>query len=201
MNVVFDLGRVLLHWDPRRISAAATEIEDERRQLHLGLFDHADWLELDRGTRSLGDVVARAAKRTGLNANMIDDVLKRVPPSLRPRSDVFAIAHSLAQHGHSLYVLSNMHKQSVQYLRQNVVLRELFDKEIYSCEVGMIKPEAGIFSLLLERCGIEAAATLFIDDMPDNIKAAQQMGINAIQFRNAGQLEKRLDELGCFESS
>ncbi len=196
MNFVFDLGGVLLRWEPEQLLTAVSGRVEERRLLREGLLQHADWLDLDRGTRGVADVISRTVARTGLNRKLIQSLLSRVPASLVPNKDVFVIARALSKRGHSLYVLSNMHMESVLFLRRNAVLEGLFVDEIYSSEIGKIKPEAEIFDLLLSRCALRPSATLFIDDMPENVSAARQAGIEAVRYTDAHQLARQLAQLG-----
>ena len=83
--------------------------------------------------------------------------------------------------GYKLYVLSNMSREFIDYLRKQPVYSH-FDGDIISCEVGVAKPSPAIYDLVLERFGIKAEESIFIDDRIENIKAAESKGITAFHF-------------------
>ena len=87
----------------------------------------------------------------------------------------------LKEAGYRLYVLSNMSREFIDYLRTFPVYG-LFDGEVVSCEEGVVKPEPRIYELLLERFGLEPAETLFIDDRRVNLEAAAAFGIRTQHF-------------------
>ena len=82
MNLVFDLGGVVVRWDPDAIIDGVFRDDAVKKKVRDGVFDHADWLELDRGTLGRDDAIARAAQRTGIAAGEIQRLLLAVPPSL-----------------------------------------------------------------------------------------------------------------------
>ena len=83
--------------------------------------------------------------------------------------------------GYRLYVLSNMSREFIDYLRRFPVYA-LFDGEVVSCEELVVKPERRIYEILLERYALQPAETLFIDDRDANILAARALGINGFRF-------------------
>ena len=83
--------------------------------------------------------------------------------------------------GYRLYVLSNMSREFIDFLRRFPVYG-LFDGEVVSCEEGVVKPEPEIYRRLLGRYGLDPAQTLFIDDRPANIAAAAALGIRGQLF-------------------
>ena len=73
------------------------------------------------------------------------------------------------------------------------VNQELFEVIVFSAEEGVRKPDPRIFYRTLERLGVEAGATMFIDDKADNVEGARRLGIHAIQYENLPQLLNALD--------
>ena len=71
-----------------------------------------------------------------------------------------------------------------------------FDGATVSADLGILKPQAEIYRALLTQNEIEASETVFIDDMPYNVKGAEEVGISAIQFKNSAQCEQSLKALG-----
>ncbi len=196
MNLVFDLGGVVVRWDPDAIIAGVFKDEDKRARVREGVFAHPDWLELDRGTLGRDDAITRAAQRTGVPVPDIRRLLHAVPPSLVVFPETVDLLHRLKRKGYPLYCLSNMHFASIEYLEKTHTFWDVFDGAVISCRLQLCKPEAGIYEHLLRTHGLKAQDTLFIDDVQKNLDAAAQLGIRTLRFENAAQCERELRALG-----
>ena len=95
--------------------------------------------------------------------------------------------------GYRLYVLSNMSREFIDFLRKMPVYR-CFDGEVISCEEQVVKPEPEIYRRLLDRYSLDPAETLFIDDRPVNLEAARTFGISTFLFRHR-EAQRSCDEL------
>lgn len=196
MNLVFDLGGVVVRWDPDAIVAGVFADAEVRTKVRTGVFGHPDWLELDRGTLPREQAIARAAARTGIAESEIKRLLLQVPPSLVAFPDTVDLLYRLKARGHPLYCLSNMHFASIEYLEQTCTFWEVFSGAVISCRLQLCKPEPAIYAHLLKTYGLEAAETLFIDDVDKNLHAAAGLGIRTLKFENAAQCERQLGALG-----
>lgn len=197
VNIVFDLGGVLVRWAPEALIAASFSDPAAREKVLDGFVAHPDWLALDRGTLAPRDAVARASARTGLPAHEIGRFLNGVPASLTPIAESVDLLERLKRQGRRLFCLSNMHSASIEYIERTHAFYRLFDGTVISCRLNVIKPEAAIYEHLLQKHGLQAPDTVFIDDVEANVAAAGQFGIRAIRFENAAQCEKELQRLGC----
>ena len=199
MNIIFDLGGVVVRWEPEALLAQSFGDPVICKGVHSEFIGHADWLELDRGTMTPEDAVARAARRTGLTEQAVRNFLHEVPPSLVPIPETVELLYQLKAQGHSLYCLSNMHFASIEYLERTHGFWEVFSGKVISCRVQLCKPEAGIYAHLLETFQLDAAGTVFVDDVEVNLAAARQFGIRVIRFESAVQCAEELKVLGCIE--
>lgn len=197
MNIVFDLGGVVVRWEPQTLIADVFDDPEVRRLVHSEFVGHPDWVELDRGTLAPEDAIARASERTGLSHFELADFLRRVPSGLVAITDTVELLHRLKAQGHSLYCLSNMHFASIEYLERAYDFFDVFTGKVISCRLNMCKPEPKIYSHLLETYGLDAANTVFIDDVEVNLTTAQQMGIQTIRFENPVQCTNELRAIGC----
>ena len=111
------------------------------------------------------DAVARAARRTGLSECRCGSLSNNVPPALVPIADTVALPYRLKAQSHSLYCLSNMHFASIEYLERSHTFWEVFSGKVISCRVRRCKPEAKIYAHLLESYKLDAAETVFVDDV------------------------------------
>jgi putative hydrolase of the HAD superfamily len=196
LNLVFDLGGVVVRWDPEAIIAGVFSDPSVRSKVKAGVFAHADWLELDRGTLAREDAIRRAARRTGIDESEITRLLHQVPPSLVVFPETVELLYRLKRKGYPLYCLSNMHFASIEYLERMHTFWDVFEGIVISCRLRLCKPEPGIYEHLLRAHGLRAGETLFIDDVQKNLDGAAQFGIRTLRFENAAQCERELRALG-----
>ena len=196
MNLIFDLGGVVVRWDPAAIIASVFDDEELQARVRNGVFAHADWLELDRGTLDREEAIRRAAQRTGMAESEIRRLLLAVPPSLVPIPETVDLLYRLKAKSYPLYCLSNMHVASIEHLEREQEFFEVFTGKVISCRLKLCKPEPAIYEQALKVNGLEANDTVFIDDVDVNIEAAAKIGLHTILFRNAAQCERELRALG-----
>jgi putative hydrolase of the HAD superfamily len=196
LNLVFDLGGVVVRWDPDAIVAGVFSDPGVRARVKADIFGHADWLELDRGTLGRDEAIARAAKRSGVAAGEIKRLLHAVPPSLVVFPETVELLRRLKRKGHPLYCLSNMHFASIEYLEKKETFWDVFNGAVISCRLQLCKPEPDIYKHLLQTYGLRADETLFIDDVQKNLDSAARLGIRTLRFENAAQCERELDKMG-----
>jgi putative hydrolase of the HAD superfamily len=202
-TVVFDLGAVLLHWQPIEIiqqelplhapTAAAAQALCER--IFQGLHPGATWAEFDRGTFEPAPLAAALAAQSGVDAQELLRFIHAIPDHLHTKQDTAALLPRLKAQGHRLVYLSNMPTPYAERL----LGRDFFDHfedGIYSGHVGLIKPEPAIYALAETQFGLAPADTVFIDDNAHNIAAARARGWQGIQFLDAAQCERDLEEMG-----
>ena len=197
MNVVFDLGGVVVAWRPEEIVAQAFVDPTTRALVHREIIGHPDWLELDRGTLTVDAAVDRAVARTGLADPDVRSFIEGVPAALVADFDVVALVRRVQAAGHRLYCLSNMPAMSMEHLERAYDFWELFHGKVISSRIGHCKPEPAIYEHLLTTYELDPAETIFIDDVDANVAAAQALGISAIRFEGVAQCEAELRRLGC----
>ncbi|MBC6486981.1 HAD family hydrolase [Aeromonas hydrophila] len=191
MAIIFDLGRVVVSWDPVGI-VRSVRGDHGAEQLAERLFNHPDWLEVDRGTLSLHTMARQAEHRTGLSAAENLAILQAVPASLVPDPAMLSLVESLHGAGHTLYALSNMGHASIDWLEQHQPFWRFFSGKVVSARVRMMKPEPDIYRYLLVSFDLQAEQCLFIDDSPANVTAAQALGIGGLVFTDAYSCRQQL---------
>ena len=151
------------------------------------------WEEYDRGTSTLDKVTDTLCAMHGCPRAECEANLRRsidLQETVKPTEQ---LVYDLKAAGYKLYVLSNMSREFIEFLRRFPVYR-LFDGEVVSCEEGAVKPEPRIYEILLERYALNPAETLFIDDRKANIEAAERLGIHGHLF-DSHDPQKSCDEL------
>jgi putative hydrolase of the HAD superfamily len=194
-NVIFDIGGVILEWNPDAILESYSNHAELRATLRTALFEHPDWLQLDRGVLSETEALARLETRTSLPSSELVGLLDAVRASLKPKVDTLALLESLVRREVPLYCLSNMSPATFAYLHEQHTFWDRFRGIVISGEVKLMKPEPEIFEYLLRRYDLSASETIFIDDHPPNIRGAQAVGLRTILFQDARQCETELEQL------
>jgi len=194
-NVIFDLGGVVLDWNPDRILEQFYDEPEARLEMKSALFQHPDWQQMDRGVLLEADVINRLEQRAGRAVPELPRLLETVRRSLQPKPDTVALLERLAQRGVPLYCLSNMPATTFAYLKDRYGFWTAFRGIVISGEIQMLKPDRDIYEHLLGRYGLEPTNTVFIDDHPPNIAAAKALGLHTVWFRDARQCEGELETL------
>lgn len=194
-NVIFDLGGVVIEWNPERILAGYYADPASRTIMKSALFQHPDWLDLDRGTLSEINLVARLSQRTGRPVDELERLLDAVRASLQAKPDTVALLERLCARGVPLYCLSNMSETNFEHLRMRHSFWGVFRGIVISGDTHLLKPEREIFELLLRRYDLAPADTVFVDDHEPNVTAARALGMHAILFKNSAQCAAELAKL------
>ena len=197
MNIVFDLGGVVFRWQPDTIIASVFDDESTRDLVKKEIFEHRDWVELDRGTIALDSAIQRGAARTGLSVRDVERLLRAVPVFLTPIEQTIELIRRLAVTANRLFVLSNMHLASIAHLEEQHDIWDVFHGVVISSRIKTVKPEIRIYEYLLDRYRLEPAETIFIDDTPENLDAAASLGIRPIRFFDPAQCERALSDQQC----
>ena len=191
-NVIFDFGGVLVRWKPQEIIDNFYEHEDLRTRLREEVFQHTDWLEMDRGTLEEADAVERFAVRMKRPAAEMRELLQRVKDSLVPMEASLAIVNDLVQRGIPVYGLSNMSSSTFAHLEDRHAIWDVFRGIVISGHIKLVKPDPRIFEHISQTYGLVPEETAFIDDLKPNVEAASRCGFRGIQFESAAQCRGEL---------
>lgn len=191
-NIVFDLGGVVVTWDPQSFVAGLFTDPYVRSAVVTGILAHPDWVSLDRGTLPLDEAVDRAVGRTGLTRAEVTRFLTGIPSILAPVPEMIDLLHRLRHEGNRLFCLSNMHIATIEHLHRSYTFWEIFSGMVISCRVHLCKPEPAIYAHLLREHKLDAEETVFIDDLEVNLLPARELGIRTIRFENPRQCEDEL---------
>src|SRR5215475_14276519 len=118
LNIVFDLGGVVVTWEPEAIIAKVFADPAVQVKVRADLFGYADWLALDCGILDRQEAIVRAAERTGLSVLDLTDLMQQVFPVLVAILGTVELLYRLKAQGHKLYCLSNMHIASIEHLER-----------------------------------------------------------------------------------
>jgi 2-haloacid dehalogenase len=194
--VVFDLGGVLLDWNPRH--------------LYRKLFD--DEAEMDRFLSEVCTLEWHHAHDLGVPPEQTVPPLVEAHPEYAehiwawprrseemvagPIDESVEILRALKERGVPVYALTNMEAWTYPGRLDRYPFLRWFDGTVVSGFEGVAKPDRKVFELLLDRFGLTPESTLFIDDSAKNVAAARAAGIQAIEFESPAQLRQSLEQAG-----
>ena len=204
-TVIFDMGGVIL---PSPFSAAY-KWEAERGYQKGTVFStikhsstEGSWARLERGELSLEEFYSPFAKEAAalhkdasLTAELMEDFMTQLTSSMtRPDEDMLEAIASLKAQGMKVALLTNNWRSD----RAGRLLfdgLELFDEVIESCVEGMRKPESRIYRRTLERLGVAGSEAVFLDDIPANLRPAEELGIATVLVKEPAAALVRLQEV------
>ena len=206
-TVVFDLGAVLLHWQPVDLVARMLPQHAPDRaaaeQLCTRIFEDlhpgSTWADFDRGRVEPDALADLLAVQTGVPADDLLDFIHAIPDHLHTKLDTQALLPRLLSHGHRLVYLSNMPLPYSERLLQERTFFQYFDGGIFSGVIGLVKPEQAMFARAESELELDPDNTVFIDDNLHNVQAARRRGWESIHFVDAQQCETELLDLGVLE--
>lgn len=194
MNLIFDLGNVLVEWNPQKFIAEFNITDAQKLLITQHLFEHDDWLMLDKGTKTENQVIVDVVKRTGMSAELIEDLINKTLQSLLVIERTARLLPQLKAAGHQLYCLSNMSVGTYEFIK-HFDFFEYFDDIIISAHIKMIKPDLEIFEFTRKQFNLGRADSLFIDDREENIQAAKKVGIDGLLFDHSDSVYKKIAAL------
>lgn len=204
-NAVFDIGGVLTVFDPNDY-LSPFGIEPEKAEvLNKAIFQSPHWKDYMIGKINKQQFKSLVCLENPGLKKEIENVLadENTHKLLPPLSSGIEFLKSCKRAGLKIYILSNIVEASLEYFKSSFKdVTSILDGGVYSCEVGMRKPDENIYKLLLNKFGLVPEETVFFDDSQRNIDAACKIGIEGmlcVPLKQEGifeELEKRLSEQG-----
>jgi 2-haloacid dehalogenase len=196
MNVVFDLGMVLIEWDPRHLYRKVFT-DPARMEWFLANVCTPAWNLAQDGGRSFDDGVAEATAQHPEYAAEIamfrDRWMEMVPGAI---DGSVAILEELHAKGAALYAITNWNSDTFHATRGRFAFLNRFRDIVVSGDEKLIKPDPEIFHLLAKRASIDLNHSIFIDDSLKNVKGAEAVGMTGHHFTSPESLRAELLRLG-----
>jgi putative hydrolase of the HAD superfamily len=194
--VVFDYGKVLSlpptaeQW--KKMSTRFAQPLEEFQKIYWG---HRE--ELDRGTFKNADYWKAVGRDCGVEVSdqESEELIDQDNTQWTNKSpEVLKLARDLKRAGYKIAILSNMERRMLAAMRAKLEWLDEFDVQIYSCEIGMVKPEAEIYWHCCGRLECRPEEALFLDDKKVNTEGAKRMGMQSYVFQSAADAVMRTGE-------
>ncbi|OED39088.1 hypothetical protein AB833_16215 [Chromatiales bacterium (ex Bugula neritina AB1)] len=193
MIALWDLGNVVVNWDPEGILKSLEFTESQTDYVRHQLLGHPDWLDIDRGVKTEDSVAARLLAESDLTIEQILFCFDTIRNSLQDIPRTIDMIRQIKVTGVPMYVLSNMGERNYQYLKPREYFT-WFDGVVISAHEKLIKPEQELFELVLERYSLTASEVFFVDDSLPNIEAARSVGMQALHFKRSEACYQAISE-------
>jgi 2-haloacid dehalogenase len=195
-NVVFDLGGVLIDWDPRHLYRKLLADDEPAMEHFLATVCTHEWNRCQDAGRSFAEGARLLKRQHPDKADLIDAYGARFNEMMPgPIPGTVEILAELRERGTPLYGLSNFSAETFPPTLERFDFLRWFRGMVISGEVGVIKPDARIYEIMLARFAIDPHRTVYIDDVAANAEAARPFGIHGIHFTTPGALRAELVRL------
>lgn len=197
-NIVFDMGQVLIRWQPDSMITQYGLNDEEMQLLKRELFQSVEWIQQDRGIVTEEQVASRVCARLPekLHAPVETLVYGWHKRHLVPMPGMAELVRELKGEGYHIYLLSNASLALREYFPR-IPGSECFEGLMVSAEEKLLKPQHEIYERLYERFGLNPAECFFIDDSPANIEGAMLTGMDGAIFRgDVAALRRQMQKAG-----
>ena len=196
-NIVFDMGNVIIRFDPELFMVRLGLAEEDRKLLKRELFVSLEWSRMDRGSLTDEEAAEIVCRRV---PERLHDAVRRLvgmwDRPILPVEGMYDLVEELRGMGYGIYLLSNASFRQHDYWPR-VPASKFFDGTLISADVKLVKPQPEIYRLLCDKFSLIPEECVFIDDSTSNAEGAYFCGINALVFHgDAHEMRLKLNELG-----
>lgn len=196
-TIVFDVGAVLIEWNPRHLYRKLFS-DEAVMEGFLAEVCTQDWnLSMDAGkpfAEAIAEKIAEFPHHEPL-IRAFDERWEEMAPHVI--DGTVEILKGLKDRGDKIYAITNFSAEKFALARSKYPLLDWFDGVIVSAHEKLIKPDARIYQLLESRFGLSLPDCVFIDDNPGNVAGARAVGMQAIRFESPEQLRRELTVIGA----
>ena len=201
-NFIFDLGNVLVDYNPMRCILGYTHNISDANYIASEVFASPEWVELDRGTLSYEEALERWTSR--IPERLRDDVrtiVNNFHKHLPEKKEMTEIVKRLKASGKKVYILSNV-SERFPLIVEGLEVMDIIDGYVASYQEKTFKPSPEIYSIILGRYSLKPEESIFIDDNADNVLTAKKFGMAGYIFDgDAAKLEATFVKHGFLEGS
>ena len=190
-NIVFDIGNVLVKWDPEGILKHVFPHED-LPLLHKKIIQSETWRDLNLGKITEEQAILSYHKSLNIEKKKFVELFAYVKESFTPLEGSFELLEHFYKKNTAIYSITDNVHEFVSYLKNRYDFWDKFKGAAVSAELGVMKPSKEIYLYLLHTYKLIPEETLFLDDLMQNVEGARAVGMKALQFTNAEKCKEDL---------
>lgn len=195
-NIIFDIGNVLADFRWKEFLQDRGFDEEMVARIAKASVLSPVWFELDRGKWTDEEILQGFVDADPEIEKELHHAFDNVEGMVTIRDYAIPWLQELKAKGLKVWYLSNFSRKAERDCKESLAFLPYMDGGILSYKEQLIKPDAAIYELLLERYGLVAEECVFLDDTLPNVEAAKALGIHGIHFTTKDQAERELREFG-----
>jgi len=192
--LVFDMGHVFIDFDWDEVCAGFCKKSQKSYDDLKKAFLHCSKLGYESGKIDTAGFLAELNKWLG--CDLSHEEFRDLWVATFEENQEMATLLSTLKEQRPLYLLSNTNEVHYDHVQDRFNVERHFDELILSYKVGSVKPDHAIYHEVLQRSGLKASDCLFIDDLAQNIRAAEEVGLHTVHFTSVADLKQRLTDYG-----
>jgi putative hydrolase of the HAD superfamily len=191
-NIIFDLGNVLISFVPSEYLIKKNYPGNIRNTILTDIFQSPEWKMLDNGDITVPEAIESIAPRSSLKKEEIALVFNFRRDIMFPLDDNARLLPTLRKQGYRLYYLSNFPLDVFEEVKNDYFFFRHFDGGIISAEVKLSKPDIRIYEYLIRHYGLNPEESLYIDDIEENVLAAEAAGMKGMVTNGSPRIAEQL---------
>jgi glucose-1-phosphatase len=194
-NIIFDLGNVLISFIPSEYLKKKNYPANIRNTIISDIFQSEEWKKLDNGDIVVSEAIESIAAKSSLKREEIALVFNFRADIMFPLDDNVRLLPALKKQGFRVYYLSNFHMDIFEIVRNDYYFFRYFDGGVVSADVKLSKPDEKIYRLILDKYSLKAHESLYIDDVEENVMAAERTGMEALLTYGSPRIISDLEKM------
>ena len=195
-NVIFDVGKVLMEYDPEGFLKCLGFDEKTQNAVNEAMFrNHLWWEESDRGTMTPAELLEGFVSNNPAYEKEIRKTHRMVGGTIELIPYAVEWVKNLKSRGYRLYILSNYAEYTYEQTEHKMKFLPYMDGTVFSYRCKLLKPEKEIYEYICKKYNLIPAECVFLDDREENTKAARSFGMQAITFSDYETDSEKLEDL------
>lgn len=194
-NIIFDIGKVLVSYEPTAYMERLGLDEAAIKAINEAMFENEWWDLSDQGLGTPDELLEKFIAGAPEYETQIREIHQTVGETIELYPYVMDWILELKERGYHLYILSNYSENMRNQTEHKLKFLPLMDGVVFSYACKLLKPQKEIYLHLMDEYWLEPQESIFIDDRPENIKGAEAVGISGIHFTTYEKAKTELDEM------
>jgi putative hydrolase of the HAD superfamily len=192
-NIIFDLGNVLISFKPSEYFDNKKYPQTIKTRIISDIFNSREWKLLDNGELTTEEAIDSISTTTSLNKDEIAHIFNLRTEIMFPLDQNVRLLPELKKRGFRIFFLSNFPIDIFEEIKSGYYFFKYFDGGIISSEVKFSKPDIRIYQILLEKYSLIPSECLFIDDLEENVMAAEVAGMKGLITYGSGEISREIE--------
>lgn len=190
-NIIFDIGGVLLEYNPKNYLDKLDIEETKRKEINHIIFHNQKWKDCLNGMINNKQLVEYLTEQNSHYSKEIEQILDKenLKYMLPPKNEMIEYYKTLKQNGYNIYLCSNITEDTYNYIYDEFDIIQEANGGVFSCFENISKPNVEIYKNLIKKYSLNVEESILIDDTKRNIETANQIGLKTMLFNDIQQFK------------